>query len=42
MPNKQLFEITRKELVANQGKKGNSKQKIILHPLKENGIVSLS
>ena len=40
MPNKQLFEITRKEFVLLMKKKGN--RKIILYPLNKNGIVLLS
>ena len=38
MPNKQLFEIDRKELVPLIKEKGNRKN--ILHPLNENGIVN--
>ena len=40
MPNKQLFEIARKELVSLIKEKDN--RKIIFYPLNENGIVSLS
>ena len=44
MPNKQtiIWNYQKRIGVANQEKIANSKQKIILHPMNENGIVSLS